>query len=83
MPRVEGRQDRLDRGGQWLRIAEHPVIEVRLQGGDHLGRCAEVHVGNPKREHIPAGVFEPFLRVGSPSVDHRVKIVGHAEREGA
>lgn len=43
-------------------VPEDTVVDALLDGVDDSGRSLEVHVGDPKRNHIPAAVRIPLER---------------------
>ena len=60
-------------------VAEHALIYTAVQCFDNRGRGAEVHVRDPKRQHILATRDVPLFARRSPAWNHSVEINAHEE----
>jgi hypothetical protein len=72
MPSMHGLEHRRPRVG----VAEHPVVDARLEGFEHRRGRGEVHVGHPHRDHVAAGVAAPLDAVGAGAVGAVLKSKG-------
>ena len=70
------------RGADGSRVPENTVGHAGAQGLDDRRGHLEVHVGDPHRQHVAAGILLPFLGVCASAVGRRVEIERHwgAER---
>ena len=60
-------------------VAEHALIYTAVQCFDNRGRGAEVHVRDPKRQHILATRDVPLFARRSPAWNHFVEVYAHKE----
>ena len=60
-------------------VAEHALFHATAQCVDNRGRGAEVHVRDPKRQHILATRDVPLFARRSPAWNHSVEINAHEE----
>jgi|GEM_PF-6049484 len=58
-------------------ITVDAVFHPLMQCGDNCRRGAKIHVGDPEREHVAAGILLPFLRVGATAIGRSVEIESH------
>lgn len=69
---VENRINGLGKGNG---VAEHAVIETRLQSVEDLGRRGEIHVCYPEREDVFACILVPLKGAIARALRAAVKIV--------
>ena len=75
----------VDEGWPGIGVAEHAVVNAPMQGVEHGGRSGEVHVGDPQRQHVAAGIAAPFFARQAAAVDEAIEVEGgggHGEASG-
>jgi hypothetical protein len=67
---------RIDRRLHRPRVTEDAVVHSLVKGLDDGGSRLEIHVGDPERQHVAAGVLLPLLGVGAAAFRHGFEIEG-------
>ena len=67
-------KDAIDETVGRRRIAETVSVDARMQRGGNRRRRREIHVGDPQRNDVTAGVPVPLDRIATPAVDDAFEI---------
>jgi len=79
---LEGVDDGIDGGFHGASVTKNAVSDAVVEGGDDRGGGLEIHVGDPERQDVAAGVFLPFLGISAETVGDGVEVEVHVKGRG-